>query len=167
MRSTASPCPLHAVVHTYRRYELSMHRLLCIYPSLPQFNFHPTKNSGLPRDRERDSFICNSIRLYIFEVYINNGLSQGCNDYSCSAYSIMPPNEKKDVSECMKYPVFDSHWHIVLSFMKFVFIKLQCYKNIWHTDKSLINTINFYIKIVIGICEFKYRENWFISSWGT
>lgn len=96
---SSTRCCLHvqALPQPWIIYELSMHWLLCIYPSLPQFNFHPTKNSGLPRDIERETsrFICNGIRLHIFEVYINNGFSQGCNDYSCSAYFSMPPNEKR------------------------------------------------------------------------
>lgn len=55
-------------------YELSMHSLLCIYPLVPQFNFCSAKNSGftrIDRERERECFACNMIRLGISEVCIN------------------------------------------------------------------------------------------------
>jgi hypothetical protein len=33
---------------------------------------------------EGESFICNAILLYSYEVYTDNGFCQGCDDYRCS-----------------------------------------------------------------------------------
>jgi hypothetical protein len=77
--------PLQTVVHTCRRhfspsiiYKLSMR----IYPSLPQFNFHPTKNSGLPRYRER-KLICNAIRLYASQVPVKGVMTTDVQQNNC------------------------------------------------------------------------------------
>jgi hypothetical protein len=80
---------VHASPQPWIIYKLSMRRLLCICSSLPQFNFHPTKNSGLPsrrereRERARESVIRNAIGLYTLEVHTSSDLCQGCDDYWC------------------------------------------------------------------------------------